>query len=271
MEWNQRAEQFRITENALVTITFNGITAHMEDGHLQISRLNLLDRPDMSYNIFKTALPEWFANKPVIARAITSWEQLEEKNKQLLNAILFEGNFFKRVCTGPSSVNHHHSYPNGNLEHTLEVVSFISDNIKRYPTADLQLALIYGWCHDIGKANEYQKIDMAGDRQYKLTAEAYLHGHKMNGLHYVVQARSRYVQSYPSKTFDHLRHLLEACVGTNSSNLRKPQMLEHLIIQQADAASAAANIYSASHRSGQSYGNALVLNSGRSLIFRYEK
>ena len=149
------------------------------------------------------------------------------------------------------------------------MVNFISNNIARYQTANLELALIYGWLHDIGKADEYQPCK-TGDREFKLTPSAYLHGHKLNGLHLVIKAQARHVPLYPERTFDHLRHLLEPHPNLASSDTRKPQMLEHLIVQQADAASAASNVYAAARRPGYSFGAALQPNDWQSVNFRYE-
>jgi 3'-5' exoribonuclease len=270
VEWVARQRHDQLTCNGLVTIAYKGIKPASIDGYLQIIRLCRLDRPDMSYNLFETTPPDWFINKDILSRAIQAWEQLDDKNKHLLNAICFEGDFFKRFCIGPSSVGHHHNYLNGNLEHTLEVVNFISDNIAKYQTANLQLALIYGWLHDIGKADEYQPCKTE-DREFKLTPSAYLHGHKLNGLHLVIKAQARHVPLYPEKTFDHLRHLLEPHPNLASSDTRKAQMLEHLIVQQADAASAAANVYGAAHRPGSSFGIAPESGNGKGVNFRYEK
>ena len=253
VEWFARQPHNQLSCSGLVTIVYKGIKPISIDGHLQIIRLCRLDRPDMSYNLFETAPPDWFINKDILARAIQAWELLDDKNQHLLNAICFDGDFFKRFCTGPSSVSHHHSYLNGNLEHTLEVADYITSSIKHYKTADLQLALIYGWLHDVGKADEYQPCK-TGDREFKLTPSAYLHGHKLNGLHLVIKAQARHVPLYPEKTFDHLRRLLEPHPNLASPDTRKPQLLEHLIVQQADVASAAAYVYRVAHRPGWSFG-----------------
>jgi len=237
---------------------------------LQIARLCRLDRPDRSYNVFETALPEWFTNKALLPSAVLAWNQLDEKNQRLINAILFDGDFFNRFCLVPSSVNHHHSYINGNLEHTLEVVDYVVDNITRYPTANLQLALIYGWTHDLGKADEYQECK-AGDREFKLTPTAYLHGHKMNSLFLVTKAQAWHVPLYPEKTFDHLRHLLEPHPHASTSDTRKPQMQEHLIVSQADITSAAANVFAKAHRPGCSFGIAPDSKYAKGVNFRYEQ
>ena len=220
VEWLARQRHDQLSCNGLVTIAYRGIKPISIDGRLQIIRLCRLDRPDMSYNLFETAPPDWFINKDILARAIQAWEQLDDKNQHLLNAICFEGDFFKRFCTGPSSVSHHHSYINGNLEHALEVADYITNRIRQYKTANLQLVLIYGWLHEIGKADEYQPCK-TGDREFKLTPSAYFHGHKLNGLHLVIKAQSRHVPLYPEKTFDHLRHLLEPHPNLTSSDTRK--------------------------------------------------
>ena len=173
VEWTTYQEQLYIVEGSLVTIIYPGAEAKSIDGFLQIDGLSRLDRPDQSYNVFETAPPDWFTNKNLIRIAVKFWELLDEKNRQLINAVLFDGKFFKRFCTGPSSIGHHHSYRNGNLEHTLEVVNFVVDNIHRSTTANLQLAMSYAWLHDIGKANEYQKT-MVKDRPYKLTVHVWV-------------------------------------------------------------------------------------------------
>jgi len=266
VEWTSKNQQCQILPLSLVTVVYKGFEPIMIDGYLQIVRLNRLHRPDLSYNVFETAPRDWFIDKSLINKAISGWELLDDKNKLLLNAVLFDDLFFQRFCLSPSSVNHHHSYQNGNLEHTLEVISFIADNIERFSTANLQLALIYGWLHDIGKADEYQSCSTP-DKQYKLTANAYLHGHKLNGLYLTIRALAKYVPLYPEKTFDHLRHLLEPHPNNITSDLRKSQMIEHLIISHADSASCAANIYKESFRNGSSFGKP---QDHSKIIFRYE-
>jgi 3'-5' exoribonuclease len=140
VEWTSKNQSGQIPPLSLVTVVYKGFEPIMIDGYLQIVRLNRLHRPDLSYNVFETAPRDWFIEKSLINKAISGWEILDDKNRHLLNAILFDDEFFQRFCLSPSSVNHHHSYQGGNFEHTLEVISFITDNIHRFPTANLQLA-----------------------------------------------------------------------------------------------------------------------------------
>ena len=267
VEWLVKREQTIITPNQLVTMIFGGLQTKSANGYLQIEGLHRLDRPDNSFNIFHTAPLDWFTNQiELYKKAQEAWELLDEKNRGLLNAILFDGDLFKRFCMGPSSSDHHHSYTNGNLEHTLEVVFDIAQNIHRYKSANLQLALAFGWLHDIGKVSEYVTDSAELNKSYKLTSDGFFHGHKMNGLNLIVKAQLKYLPSYPVTSFDNLRHLMEATVNSGSSGFRPPQMLEHLLVSNADSASAAANLYAAAHKPGQSWGIA----PGKNLNFRYE-
>ena len=269
VEWVVKHEYIVITPNQLVTMLFNGPQAKSVEGYLQIEGLHRLDRPDTSFSIFHTAPLDWFANHISLRqKAQEAWELLDDKNRGLINAVLFEGDLFKRFCKGPSSTSHHHNYLNGNIEHTLEVVFNVAQNMKRYPSANEQLTLVFAWLHDVGKADEYNPTFDSEDpsKSYKLTSDGFFHGHKMNGLNLIVKAQLKYLPSYPVASFDNLRHLMEATVNSGSSGFRPPQMLEHLLVSNADSASAAANLYARAYRPGQSWGMA----PDKSLNFRYE-
>ena len=255
VEWVVKHEHIVITQNQLVTMLFSNLKAQSIEGYLQVEGLYRLDRPDTSFNIFHTAPRDWFTNHiELYKKAPEAWELLDEKNRGLLNAILFEGDVFKQFCTGPSSTSHHHNYFNGNLQHTLEVVFDVAQNIHRYPSANEQLSLAFAWLHDIGKIYEYASDSTEPSKPYKLTPEGFFHGHKMNGLNLIVKAQSKYLPSYPVTSFDNLRHLMEASVNSDSSGSRPPQMLEHLLVSNADSASAAANVYARAYKPGQSWG-----------------
>lgn len=110
VEWFAKQRYAQLTRNGLVTIAYKGIKPISIDGYLQTIRLCRLDRPDMSYNLFETAPPDWFINKDIPTRAIKARGLPDDKNQHLLNAICFDGDFFKHFCNGPSSVGHHQCY-----------------------------------------------------------------------------------------------------------------------------------------------------------------
>ena len=266
VQWIPAAGELLMMTGSLVTITYKELVPYSDDGYLHIKGLVRLDRPEGSYNLFATAPPEWFLISSLLKDLQALWELLADRNRLLLNAVLFDGAVFRRFCEGPSSVNHHHNYPNGNLEHTLEVVHIVIDTIKHYKTANLELAMMFAWLHDIGKADEYR---IASESAYKLSQEGYFHGHKMNGLNMVVKAQATYTPSYPPKTFNHLRHLLEASESNNASGLRKPQMQEYAIVHHADVASVLNNLYSRSF-DGKPYGVGPEDQQGWKMYYRYE-
>ena len=268
VEWTERLGTSLILGNPLVCIVPKAAQANYVQGVLPIERLELITEPNSSFNIFSTALPTWFDNPDILEKAILFWEMLDDKNKLLLNAVLLDNEFFQRFCEGPSSTNHHHAYRNGNLEHTLEVINIASENVFFADKANLQLTLIFAWLHDIGKADEYQP-SYSPDKKYKLTATGYLHGHQLTGLYKVLEARAKFVPNYPESTFSHLRHLMAVKMGDDPLNHRKPQMIEHELVQSADILSAKNNL----HRDafcGLPFGKHPATGFGKIPNFRYE-
>ena len=139
VQWVSPRKELAIEGGCLVTIHHQDTGINFVDGHMDIGKLVRLDRPDSSYNLFDTAPFEWFMKTNLIKDAQSLWELLAEHNRLLLNAVLFDGGIFRRFCEGPSSSNNHHSYPNGNLEHTLEVVRIVIETMSHYKTANQEL------------------------------------------------------------------------------------------------------------------------------------
>ncbi len=79
-------------------------------------------------------------------------------------------------CMGPSSVNAHHNYDNGNLIHSVELALWMRDSIKHADPSKYALAVLVGLLHDAGKADEYQLTASGG---WKLTDRGKLLGHKV--------------------------------------------------------------------------------------------
>ena len=266
--WIERLGSPLITGNPLATLMCPYGTTHYFDSVLIIDRLKLLAKPDSSINIFGTALPGWFNNLELRDKAIECWNQLDEKNKLLLNAVLFDDAFFERFCVGPSSTSNHHAYRNGNLEHTLEVIQIAAENSLHTEKANLQLTLIFAWLHDIGKADEYQPSN-SPDKKYKLTSTGYLHGHQMTGFYKLLEARTKYAPEYPEGSFNHLRHLMTAKMSSDPLHYRKAQLIEYDLVQLADALSAKGNLHKQAF-CGLPFGKHPYMGYGKTPNFRYE-
>jgi len=252
----------------LVTLMHMNMTPYFFKDAIIINRLEALTKPDLSINIFGTAPSNWFDNIQLRDKAIKAWHQLDEKNKLLLNAILFDGVFFKQFCEGPSSTSNHHAYRNGNLEHTLEVIEIATGNCVHTEKANLQLALIFAWLHDIGKAEEYQP-NKSPDKKFKLTSTGYLHGHQMTGFYKLLEARAKYAPEYPESSFSHLRHLMSAQMSNEFTRFRNAQLIEYDLVQLADILSAKGNLHKQAF-CGLTFGKHPHMGNATTPNFRYE-
>lgn len=268
VKWTEAFGGPLIKGNPLITIAQKDFSAPSTSNLLTIERLEISNEPSASINIFSTALPSWFDNLELRDKAIVCWNWLDEKNRLLLNSLLHDDAFFKRFCEGPSSTSNHHAYRNGNLEHTIEVIHIATLNCLHIHNANYQLALIFAWLHDIGKADEYQSSN-SPDKQYKLTSTGYLHGHQMTGFYKLLEARTKYASEYPESTFNHLRHLMTARMSSDPLNYRNAQMIEYDLVQLADILSAKGNLHSDAF-CGLSFGKHPFLGNSKTPNFRYE-
>lgn len=268
VKWTEAFGDPLIKGNPLITIAQKDFTAPTNSNLLTIETLSISNEPSASINIFSTALPSWFDNLELRDKAIVCWNWLDEKNRLLLNSILHDDAFFKRFCEGPSSTSNHHAYRNGNLEHTIEVIHIATLNCLHIHNANDQLALIFAWLHDIGKADEYQSSN-SPDKQYKLTSTGYLHGHQMTGFYKLLEARTKYAPEYPESSFNHLRHLMTARMSSDPLNYRNAQMIEYDLVQLADILSAKGNLHSDAF-CGLPFGKHPFLGNSKTPNFRYE-
>ena len=268
VQWTEAFGSPLIKGNPLITIAQKDFTSPTNSNPLTIDGLSISNEPSASINIFSTALPSWFDNLELRDKAIVCWNWLDEKNRLLLNSLLHDDAFFKRFCEGPSSTSNHHAYRNGNLEHTIEVIHIATLNCLHIHNANYQLALIFAWLHDIGKADEYQSSN-SPDKQYKLTSTGYLHGHQMTGFYKLLEARTKYASEYPESTFNHLRHLMTARMSSDPLNYRNAQMIEYDLVQLADILSAKGNLHSDAF-CGLPFGKHPFLGNSKTPNFRYE-
>ena len=268
VKWTEAFGSPLIKGNPLITIAQKDFTTPFNSNLLTIESLSISNEPSATINIFSTALPSWFDNLELRDKAIVCWNWLDEKNRLLLNSLLHDDAFFKRFCEGPSSTSNHHSYRNGNLEHTIEVIHIATLNCLHIHNANYQLALIFAWLHDIGKADEYQ-CSTSPAKQYKLTSTGYLHGHQMTGFYKLLEARTKYAPEYPESTFNHLRHLMTARMSSDPLNYRNAQMIEYDLVQLADILSAKGNLHSDAF-CGLPFGKHPFLGNSKTPNFRYE-
>ena len=105
--------------------------------------------------------------------------QLRSKALQsLLWSLLSQPEIAKRFVANPASRNHHHAFPGGLLEHSLECMQMVMgamEPLKHLSTREKELTQVAALLHDIGKT---QTLTPQGD----LTAE----GYNLNHEHYTL-------------------------------------------------------------------------------------
>lgn len=134
----------------------------------------------------------------------------------------------------PASLQHHHCTRGGLLTHTLEVVSNADALCRTRPHARRSLVLAAAFLHDIGKCHEYMVHDRTG-KAYRTEAGS-MAMHKVLGVMMITRAAARV--GLADHLLQQLVHCVTAAPGPDYMGLARPRILEHAIVQQADALSA---------------------------------
>lgn len=105
--------------------------------------------------------------------------------RNLIWALLDDQEFLEAFCVAPASLDHHHAYRGGLLQHTVEVMEFAYRLAGGHPrlAADLDLLLTTGFFHDLGKADTYTR-----QYPYRLTLPGRTLGHELLGLRRLFRA-----------------------------------------------------------------------------------
>ncbi len=235
VEWTSNQSDTRIRPFCLVSPRWN-LRPASHQGAIQISRLVLLEHPEPEENLFKLVPHGWVKNRELIKRGAALVEKLPKPYRFLFNAIFWNGERFRRYCTGPSSMNAHHNFDNGNLIHSVELATWMRDTFPSREPAKHALAVLVGLLHDGGKADEYQ-LTPAGD--WKLTDRGKLLGHKVTIIEWIAAAHDRYKQhNLPNEHYMALLHCLTSHAHAPEwLGIRSPRMAEAILLSGLDQAS----------------------------------
>jgi len=86
----------------------------------------------------------------------------------------------ERFCESVAATGMHHAFRHGLLEHTLRMARIAEAVLPLYPTVDPSLALAGTVLHDIGKIQEYYRLE-PGMAKAGFTRAGNLHGHLVLG------------------------------------------------------------------------------------------
>ena len=217
--------------NQLVSIRWKGQTIS-DNGAINISRLVTQNTPPHQFNILETIPRSWIKNRKLVERLVNITQILPSHYMDLINGILWDAERLYEFVTGPSSLNHHHAYMHGNLQHTIEVCELASKIIINHTINEQQLILLC-FLHDIGKAAEYVRHPASG--RYSMSTRGKLIGHKMTAFEWAVEAKAKYNIQFNQNEWLQILHGLCSVQGVASwTGIRNAQTKESLMVAQVD-------------------------------------
>jgi 3'-5' exoribonuclease len=133
---------------------------------------------------------------------------------------------FKRA---PGAKTIHHPYISGLLEHTLSLLKLILKVVENYRGVDVDLLLMGGFLHDIGKVYEFSY-----ERAVEYSDEGQLLGHLVMEVE-LVNEKIAILPDFPKELAMLVKHLLVSHHGAYEFGSPKlPQTLEAVILHSLD-------------------------------------
>ena len=135
-------------------------------------------------------------------------------------------NLLKRA---PGAKTIHHPFLSGLLEHTLSLLKLILKVVENYKGVDVDLLLIGGFLHDIGKVYEFSY-----ERAVEYTDAGQLLGHLVMEVE-MVNAKIAAIAEFPEELAMLVKHLLVSHHGAYEFGSPKlPQTVEAVILHSLD-------------------------------------
>jgi len=154
------------------------------------------------------------------------------KNQHLLalaEACFADDELMRLLKQAPGAKTIHHPYLSGLLEHTLSLLKLILKVVENYRGVDVDLLLIGGFLHDIGKIYEF-----SFDRTFDYTDAGQLLGHLVMEVELVTKKIDT-IPEFPVELALLVKHMLVSHHGAYEFGSPKlPQTLEAVILHSLD-------------------------------------
>ncbi len=154
------------------------------------------------------------------------------KNPHLLalaEACFADDELMRLFKQAPGAKTIHHPYLSGLLEHTLSLLKLIRKVVENYRGIDVDLLLMGGFLHDIGKVYEF-----SFERAIDYTDEGQLLGHLVMEVE-LVDKKIAAVPEFPPELAMLVKHMLVSHHGAYEYGSPKlPQTLEAVILHSLD-------------------------------------
>lgn len=154
------------------------------------------------------------------------------KNPSLLalaEACFADEELMSLLRQAPGAKTIHHPYISGLLEHTLSLLRLILKVVENYKNIDVDLLLIGGFLHDIGKVYEF-----SFDRAVEYTDAGQLLGHLVMEVE-MVNKKIATIPEFPGELAMLVKHMLVSHHGEYEFGSPKlPQTVEAVILHSLD-------------------------------------
>jgi 3'-5' exoribonuclease len=200
--------------------------------------------------------PEWVPNKDSMIAFVEIYEELAAPYQRLVDEIFRDDEVLQRFVSAPASMNGHHSYPGGLLDHAVDTAQIVARELATGRTScDPDTAVIAAVLHDLGKTLEYETNTLSnGVKHVGLTTRGILVGHKLTGMDLLTQAAARLRDlaassaggPVPVLTDDQMAALVHAVTASHApehTGLRSPITPEANLVAAADRMSADSHLY----------------------------
>jgi 3'-5' exoribonuclease len=147
----------------------------------------------------------------------------------LAEACFADQDLMNLLKQAPGAKTIHHPYIGGLLEHTLSLLKLIVKVVENYRGVDVDLLLIGGFLHDIGKVYEF-----SFDRAVEYTDAGQLLGHLVMEVE-LVNRKIEAIADFPAELAMLVKHLLVSHHGAYEFGSPKlPQTLEAVMLHSLD-------------------------------------
>lgn len=154
------------------------------------------------------------------------------KNQHLLGlaeAFFADRELIELLKRAPGAKTIHHPFLSGLLEHTLSLLKLILKVVENYKGIDVDLLLIGGFLHDIGKVHEF-----SFDRAVEYTDEGQLLGHLVMEVE-MIDKKIAMLPDFPKELAMLVKHLVVSHHGAYEFGSPKlPQTVEAVILHALD-------------------------------------